>query len=138
MQKTFNSVLIGLFLVTTLLWLSSYTHHSAIGVDHDLQKDRILHKFYRINWTGHGSILVGYGSVWSIADDDKPLEWFDPASVFFKPVNKTLEKPTFWNRVGFWFVSSSSPRPTLWVGIPSWLPVLILVFILIIRLKRAN
>lgn len=139
MQKAFNVLLSGLLLLATLLWLSSYTHHSSIGIDHDFEKqDRILHKFYRVNWNGHGSILLGYGSVWKAVDKTKPLEKFDPASALLKPVKKPLESNFYWNSVGFWYINSPSPRPTFWIGIPSWLPVLGLALILIILLRSTK
>jgi len=119
------------FLVSTLLWLSSYTHHTAIGIDHDFKhKDQILHVFYRINWTGHGSIWVGYGSVWKLPETVKKLEKFDPASVFFQRIHKPLNSPSFWNKLGFWYIHSTTPKPVLWIGIPSWLPVLALLFLI--------
>ena len=137
MRKTIDLLLILLFLVTTLLSISSYTHHSSIGVDHDFEmQDRVLHKYYRVNWTGYGSILVGYGSQWRGKDANRPLEKFDLASSLLKPAEIPAERSSFWNKVGFWFVSSDSSAPMLWLGIPGWLPVLLLSILLLIYFRR--
>ncbi len=139
MQKAFNRLLSALLILTTLLWLSSYTHHTAIGIDHDTrQKNAVLNKFYRINWNGHGSILVGYGGVWKESNGAAPLEKFDPASVFFKRAGKAPQANSVWNDLGFWYINATKPRPSFWIGIPSWLPVLGLGFILFIRLRATH
>ena len=135
-HKTFKLLLTLALLITTLLSISSYTHHSSLGVDHDFeQQDRILHKYYRINWTGYGSILFGYGSQWR-DKDTKPLEKFDPASSFLKPAETPAQRNTLWKRMGFWFVSADHPAPMLWIGIPSWLPVLFLFLIFVANCQK--
>ena len=111
--------------VLTILWLSSYTHHTGIGIDHDFQRgDRMLRTYSRISWTGYGSLWLGYGSRWFEADEAVEPENFDLASVFFRRVTKTLVSPTHWNQLGFWYINVQQPKPAFWVGIPSWLPVL--------------
>lgn len=136
MRKTINLLLSLLLLVTALLSISSYTHHSSIGVDHDFeQQDRVLHKYYRVNWTGYGSILIGYGSQWRHKDVARPLEKFDLASSFLKPAEVPAERDSFWKRMGFWFVCSASPAPIFWIGVPGWLPVLFLTLLLLIYLR---
>ena len=65
-------------------------------------------KFYRVNWTGHGSVWIGYGSRWKDKDTTKTLEKFDLASGLFKPNKKTLQTASFWNRIGFWFIHALS------------------------------
>ena len=118
-------------LIFTILWISSYTHYTSLGIDHDIEREhQTLHVFARIRWTGHGSIWIGYGSQWKQADSITQLEKFDLAGVFFRRATQSLDAPSFWNRVGFWFIRSQSPQPTFWVGIPSWLPVLVLGWLL--------
>lgn len=137
MKTLYTLLLSSALLVVTLLWLSSYTHHSSIGMDHDeVQQGRILHTFYRINWTGHGSILMGYGSAWKTLDPDRPLERFDPASSLLKPAKQPPVTHSFWNELGFWYIKSPSPRPTLWLGVPSYLPVMLLVLLLLISVRQ--
>ena len=133
MKRSLDILFCTAFIIVSFLWLSSYTHHSSVGIDHDIEKqDRILHMFYRVNWTGHGAILIGYGGVWRDVDG-KPLEKFDPAASFLRLAQKPLEKGSLWNRLGFWYVNSSTPRPTFWIGIPSYLPVLVLGLLLFFR-----
>ena len=115
----------------TMLWLSSYTHHTGVGVDHDFEYEgKILRTYSRISWTGHGSIWVGYGSTWKESHPGLRPEQFDLAAVFFQRVNqqtdKLLNAPSFWNEAGFWFIRGTVTKPTLWIGVPSWLPVLVL------------
>ena len=137
MRKTIGRLLILCFVITTLLSISSYTRHSSLGIDHDFEEqDRILHKYYRLNWTGYGSILIGYGSQWRNKDSGMAFEKFDPASSFLKPAETSAERDTLWKRLGFWFVKSDIPAPMLWLGIPSWLPVIILFLLLLFYFKR--
>ena len=113
------------FVVLTVLWLSSYTHHTGFGIDHDFQRgDRTLRTYSRISWTGYGSLWFGYGSRWLEAKEIVKPENFDLAAVFFRRVTKPLASPTHWSRLGFWYIHAQQPKPTFWVGIPSWLPVL--------------
>ena len=135
MRKTYNIALYALLLLFTALWLSSYTHHSSIGIDHDQRTDSgVLYYYYRINWTGNGSIWAGYGSSQLSASQDRKLEKFDPASAFLKPAQPLPESATRLNRFGLWYINSSKSTPVFWIGIPSWLPVLVLLFL--IRLNR--
>ena len=122
----------SLFALVTLLWLSSYTHHTGFGIDHDFeQENKVLHTFSRISWTGHGSIWLGYGSTLQDKSEKVVLEKFDIAAVFFKTVKKPLSSAvSFWNRLGFWYVNGQSPRSSLWIGVPSWLPVLLVSLLL--------
>lgn len=131
-MHTFFIILLSIALfATTALWLSSYTHHTAIGIDHDYQKtEGVLHVFYRITWNGHGSLWVGYGSTWKNPNNTEKLEKFDPASVFFQSVDKPLGKVSFWRKIGFWYIHSTKPKPVFWIGVPAWLPVIFLIFLL--------
>ncbi|CAA6826824.1 MAG: Unknown protein [uncultured Thiotrichaceae bacterium] len=138
MHKASNILIRGLLVITTVLWLTSYTRHTAIGIDHDVeQQDRILHKYYRTNWTGHGSIWIGYGSLIKPDDSSQLLEKFDLAAAFFHRKYISLEgkSQTGWNKLGFWYINSSEPRPVFWIGIPSWLPVQLLVLLLFAQKK---
>ncbi len=139
MRKTIGRLLILCFVITTLLSISSYSHHSSLGIDHDFeQQDRILHKYYRLNWTGYGSILIGYGSQWKQKQVGKALEKFDLALSLLKPAETPADRNTIGKRLGFWFIKSESPTPMLWVGFPSWLPVLLLLLLLLVYFKRSN
>ncbi|PID45096.1 MAG: hypothetical protein CSB47_10090 [Proteobacteria bacterium] len=135
-----NTLLTSLLIAVTFLWLSSYTHHTAFGVDRDVeQENRVLHMTYRISWTGHGSVWLGYTSVIRNKDEITPLEKFDLASAILKPVKTTLApSASLGNRLGFWFIRQTTPKPVLWVGVPSWLPVLLVAGILLLYRRRAR
>ena len=132
-----TNVLTAALLLLTALCLSSYTHHSSIGIDHDVQTDSgVLNYYYRVNWTGYGSVFVGYGSRLTHPDKSHPLEQFDPAGALFKPPQTKPEAKTIWNRMGFWYVNSLKPVPVFWVGVPGWLPVLVLLILSLSVLRR--
>jgi len=123
----------------SIMFLSSYTHYTSIGIDVDTrQKENITHNYYRIRWPANGSVWLGGGKTQRASEPNKPYEPFDLAATLFYP--NPEENPVMksaLNRWGFWYKSSAIPNKQLWVGIPSWLPVLMLTFILIfIRRKR--
>lgn len=125
-------------LLTTLLSLSSYRYHTAVGIDHDyVQKDGILHAYYRINWDGNGSIWMGYGTFKQPADEKKPLEVFDPAAVFFKPAPKKMLAETLQHKEAFALINTRQPRDVFWLIIPAWLPIL-LSALLWLLIRRRN
>lgn len=127
-----------LLLITTLLCLSSYRYHTAVGIDHDhLQNDNILHTYYRINWSGHGSLWLGYGSFQQSADTKESLEFLDPAAVFFKPAPEKMLAENLQQTAGFSLINSRQPRDVFWLIIPAWLPVL-LSALLWLLLRRQN
>ncbi|PWQ93952.1 hypothetical protein [Leucothrix arctica] len=137
MKIIYNTVLYASLLVFTVLWLSSYTHHSAIGIDHDQQVESgVLHYYYRLNWTGHGSVWVGYGSHQTSANPNRKLEKLDPASALLKPVKPLPDSATVWNRLGFWYINSAKPTPIFWVGVPSWIPILLPLFLILLGKHR--
>lgn len=115
-----------LLLITTLFSLSSYRYHTAIGIDHDfVQENHILHAYYRINWSGHGTVWLGYGTFTQPPDAKKPLESFDPAAVFFKPVPQNMLAKNLQQPGGFQLINSRQPREVFWLIIPAWLPILL-------------
>lgn len=127
-----------ILLITTLLSLSSYRYHTAIGIDHDdVQANGILHSYYRINWNGYGSIWIGYGTVLKPIDTKKPLESFDPAAVFFQPVPAKMPSADPQQNDGFGLINTRQPRDMFWLIIPAWLPILLSALIwLLIRHKN--
>jgi len=123
--------LLGLTCVLAVLWLSSYSSASWLGVV--LRKDErrtLTHTTYlRIQWPGNGSLRVGGGSlrrpISSAPEDAFNLE----AKLFKSP--RRFEPRSLWNRLGFWWVDAPQEDAehmndwTFWVGIPSWLPLLL-------------
>jgi len=137
MRIVYNAALYALLIVLAGLWISSYTHHSSIGIDHDKQLESdIIKYYYRLNWTGHGSVWLGYASSKRSANSDQKLEKLDPASALLKPVKPLPDSTTRWNRIGFWYINSSKPTPSFWIGIPSWLPILLPLSLIIFGNRR--
>ncbi|RVU83746.1 hypothetical protein EOL70_15590 [Leucothrix sargassi] len=137
MKKFPHYLTLSLLALTTLLWLSSYTHRTSVGIDHDFEQanDKVLHTFSRLSWTGHGSIWLGYSSTIKDKREGVALEKLDIAAVFFKRVKTPLDPSvSVWNKLGFWYIHGQSPNASLWLGIPSWLPVLLIA--LFMRKKR--
>lgn len=137
LTRSIRLILKLLFLFFIILWLSSYFRHSAIGVDIDRYSTAgIEYHYYRMNWPGNGSILIGKGHSLRSAGYQKPLAFFDLAGVFFQPVYRQLPvAASSMNHIGFWYINL--PEQQFWLGIPAWLPVLIIGFILLVIRKRS-
>jgi len=136
MRKTLNILFSLALLGTTLMWLTSYTHYTSIGIDADTRENALIaHHYYRVRWPGNGSIWFGGGISQRASDPARPYEPFDLAASF---LHANPEKPTprsTLNRLGFWKQNSPSPNLQYWLGIPAWLPVLILGFI-VFKLRK--
>ena len=123
MKRNITYLLSLKLILLTIMWLSSYTHYTSIGVDID-------HQYYRVRWPGNGSIWLGGGNTQRASDPTNPYEPFDLAATFFYANPRRPEAKTTFNRWGFWYKSIQKPNQQMWVGIPSWLPVFILFLIL--------
>lgn len=135
-MKTFFKLSLTLALLGfTVMWMLSYFYYSAIGIDDDrIRSNDILHSYYRIHWPGDGMMWLGRGSVSRPLNSQKPLETLDLAGVLFRPPS-TKPKPfpeTHWNHLGFWHTTRPEPAPHFWLGMPAWVPALLLLFIAII------
>lgn len=123
------------YLSFSLFSLSGYTHYSSIGLDHDQQQqDGIYYHYYRIYWSGYGSIFIGRGITRRTQTTSQALEQFDPAATFFRTPHKNTPKAnSLWNQLGFWWVDLALPHSKQnWLGIPAGLPLL-LVGLLVVR-----
>ncbi len=140
MKKTITYLLSLKLILLTIMWLSSYTHYTSIGVDIDRKENsNITHKYYRVRWPGNGSIWLGGGNTQRASDPSKPFEPFDLAATFFYANPQRPEAKTTLNRWGFWYKSVQKPNQQMWIGIPSWLPVLIVILMLLnFKRKRAK
>lgn len=117
--------------------LSSYTHHSTIGIDADRihADDTVTRTYARLWWPGNGSLLLGYSAQHQPFDPNTTYERFDPAGTFFQPKRHKLTPQSRWNDHGFWWISQPAPAPQFWVGIPAWLPVFFFVLVILRRQK---
>ena len=125
--KTLIDLLLAfMLLAATLMWLSSYTHYTSIGIDVDMRQDKqISHHYYRVRWPGNGSIWLGGGVSQRASDPDKPYEPFDLAATFLASNPEKPQATSMLNRFGFWYPKTSQQW---WVGVPSFMPVLLLGF----------
>jgi hypothetical protein len=95
----------------------------------------VEYHYYRLNWPGNGSLLIGNGHSLRPANDQKPLAFFDLAGVFFQPVYRQPPVATSrLNHIGFWYINL--PGQQFWLGIPAWLPVLLIIFLLLIIRRK--
>jgi hypothetical protein len=131
-------VLCGLSLLASLtfmvMWMTSYTHYTSVGVDSDrVVGDSVVQTHYRLRWPGNGSFFMGYDQYLKPASE--PLELFDPGAALFQEPRRPAPQ-SWWNEVGFWSLSRRNPLAQVlpgvsvvpwssWLGIPSWVPVLL-------------
>lgn len=137
LKKTLILLLLGF----SLFSLSGYTRYSAVGIDHDeLRQDQVYYHYYRIYWSGYGSLFIGRGTTQRKQPLHKPLEYYDPAAVFLrKPHKKTPIKQSIWNQLGFWWVDLKLPHSQQsWMGIPAGFPLLILSLWWAYRRKKSH
>jgi len=96
-----------------------------LGLDVEKKNGQdIIQTFYRIQWPGNGSFIIGFISRYE-EDLTKPFERYDLGGAFFdRPWKPTVK--SIWNKIGFWHINNNGSKfiQQLWIGIPNWLPVL--------------
>ncbi|HIO92714.1 MAG TPA: hypothetical protein EYG68_07710 [Leucothrix mucor] len=129
MKKLFHLSLILALIILTIFWLSSYARfYNSIGVDSEQQKEATIdYHYYRFWWPGNGSLLIGRGITTLKYDPNKQYDRFDLGAAFFRHQDKKLVAQTTWNKIGFWYISPPAPVRQFWIGVPAWLPVLIIL-----------
>ena len=121
----------------SLMWLTSYSHYTSIGINLDQYKQKkISHSYYRLRWPGNGSIWLGGGYSYRTLNSLKPFERIDLAATFLYSDPELPEVKSYYNKIGFWLISTNKSSRQFWIGIPSWLPVLFLTFLIISIMKR--
>jgi len=97
--------------------------------------------YWRVRWPGDGSLRLGGGAHYRPLES-APVEAFDLGGVFFQPAQRAVPR-SFWNRLGFWWVDEEGEGEGAsfiwrrWIGIPSWLPLLLPAAIMV-RWRRAG
>lgn len=119
--------------VLSVMAVSSYLGYSTAGFDFEGDSaSGFSVAYYRIRWD-HGSTWVGR-AVQSVPRPDRPFDWFDPGGTAFDRPSP-IDKPTWWNRRGFWLIAWPTDDPfepsrypgaidSRWVAAPSWLVLL--------------
>ncbi len=122
--------LAGVSCVLGMMWLTSYSFYTSLGIDMDeVEGAQVRYTYLRVRWPGDGSFRLGRGCVYRPLAS-APVEPFDLGGAFFKSPRRA-EPQSVWNRVGFWWVDetagkgSTQPPWAYWIGIPSWLPPLL-------------
>ncbi|MEW6498581.1 MAG: hypothetical protein AB1589_39695 [Cyanobacteriota bacterium] len=128
-----SSLLSMTFLV---MWLFSYSFYTSLGVDSDrADASDVITAYYRIRWPGNGSFWIG-GGTYRHPGEGKRLDPFDLGGVFFQAPQRP-QPHSFWNRIGFWLIpiiledgtngsiESTPSQWQFWIGVPSWLPMLL-------------
>lgn len=140
-KKLLLSLLLLGFIGTAALWATSYTHYTSVGIDHDQHVNNeanksILHSYYRVRWPGNGSIWFGGGQSKRPIDSPKPFEAFDLAATFLYPNPELPIIESAYNKAGFWLKSIEKPSKQFWLGLPAWLPFVILGFLSLLLWRR--
>ncbi|MCY1074324.1 hypothetical protein [Archangium lansingense] len=120
-----------------VMWPFSYGFYTSFGIDMDrVQEGSRVRSHHRLRWPGDGSFWMGGEAFW--LPDSEPVDPFDLGGAFFQAPRRPKQRSA-WNKVGFWLFRGEHPKPTVpvqaatyarsfWVGVPSWLPPLLLGF----------
>jgi len=114
------------------MWALSHHFYTSVGIDADQVKgNQVLSSYYRVRWPGNGSFWLG-GEADYRPLSAGPVEKFDLGGVFFDRPPQRPKPRSFWNQAGFWWFKNSfrtqkNHQPTwiFWIGVPSWLPVML-------------
>lgn len=118
-----------------VMWPFSYRFYTSFGIDMDgVEEGAVVRTHHRLRWPGDGSFWLGAEAFWLSASE--PVDAFDLGGAFFR-APRVPPPRSAWNRAGFWFIREEHPRPSvparssvnagaLWLGVPSWLPPLLL------------
>ncbi|PID50342.1 MAG: hypothetical protein CR991_01805 [Proteobacteria bacterium] len=99
-----------------------------------MQGDRVQFHYYRLWWPGNGTVFLGHGISQQTYQTERQYKNFDLAATLFQtPYNVPIPR-SIWNHLGLWWVNKPAPINQWWIGLPSFLPVLIvLLFIYYLR-----
>ncbi len=125
MAKICYRICIVLCVLFALMFPFSYSYMNQFGLDEENKNGQdIIQTFYRIEWPGNGSFVIGFISRYK-QDFSEPFERYDLGGSFFdRPWKPTVK--SIWNKIGFWYIDNHGGNVIrqFWIGIPSWLPVL--------------
>ncbi len=139
LKQLFFALILFAWFGVTVMWATSYTHYTSVGIDHDQREEQqIKHSYYRLRWPGNGSISLGGGKSYRPLNSSKPFETLDLAATFLYPEPELPEVESIYNKAGFWYKSMIQPSRQFWLGVPAWLPVIILGFLSFVLWRRRN
>ncbi|WNG44364.1 hypothetical protein F0U60_09765 [Archangium minus] len=117
-----------------MMWATSYGFYTSVGIDTDRRAEpTAIEAHVRVRWPGNGAFLVGADQF--RLPPDQPLDVLDLGAAFFREPRRPAPR-SVWNRMGFWLIHEEFPPTQLpvrsperavatWLGVPSWLPVLL-------------
>ena len=126
MAKICYRTCIVLCVLYALVFPFSYSYLNSFGLDVEKKNGQdIIQTYYHIQWPGNGSFIIGFISRYK-KDLSKPFERYDFGAGFFQRLWVATIK-SIWNKIGFWYIDNYGSKfiQQLWIGIPSWLPVLV-------------
>ena len=113
-------------IIFAMMFVLSYSYLNNFGLDEESKNGQnVIQTFYRIAWPGNGSFLIGLISRYK-QDFSEPFERYDLGGAFFeRPWKQAVQ--SIWNKNGFWYIDDHGGNVIrqFWIGIPSWLPVLV-------------
>ena len=138
MIKIFYRICIVISVLFALMFVFSYSYLNNLGLDEEKKNGQnIIQTFYRIQWPGNGSFLIGFISRYK-QDFSEPFERYDLGGAFFeRPWKEAVQ--SIWNKTGFWYINDQGSKflQEIWIGVPSWLPVLVFGGMAVVLRKKA-
>ena len=140
----------GLGVVVPLMALSSHFAYTTAGFDFEVATPNGVEViYYRLRWDD-GATWAGR-AVQAVSRPDHAFDWFDPGGTLLDRPTRP-ERPHWWNRLGFWWITWATDDPYVplrypgaraseWVGVPSWLVVVVVYapgLIRAVRLARSQ
>lgn len=126
---------IPMLLLLCFTFVINYGFYTSIGIDNDIKtKSGIVEKYYRLRFSGDGSLWVG-GGYFHIRNGYHQYKKIDLAGEFFSKPRRYPPK-SVWNYLGFWRETKENKNhgtAEYWIAMPSWLILLILILIFKVR-----
>ncbi|ATB29575.1 hypothetical protein [Melittangium boletus] len=117
-----------------VMWPTSYGFYTSVGIDVDRHEEpAAIEAHVRFRWPGNGAFLMG-ADQFRLPPDRKLVPLDLGAALFHAP--RRPQPRSIWNLRGFWLIHEEYPPTELpvrepekaaasWVGVPSWLPVVL-------------
>lgn len=126
--KLFHRLLQLAFVLFTLFWLTSYSYYNTFGIDSEqYHQEQVEHHYYRFWWPGNGALLIGKSIILHPYDANKTYQAFDLGAAFFRQPSDKVKAYDLWSKVGFYYINLNTPIRQVWIGVPAWFPVLLIV-----------
>lgn len=126
--KLFHLLLCFTLLLFTFFWLASYSYYNTFGIDSEQPRnDKVEYHYYRFWWPGNGALLIGKSIVPHQHDESKNYQIFDLGAAFFRQPSDKVKAYDLWSKAGFHYINVDNPISQVWIGIPAWFPVFVIL-----------